>query len=69
MSYPDAAEGADGFIHVVNDHERTKARQIMHHVFAAFETLLGRIDNPSAPAREIYLPAPLVIRESAKRKE
>lgn len=36
---------------------------------AAFETLFGRIDNPSAPAREIYLPAPLVIRESAKRKE
>ena len=33
---------------------------------AAFEALIDRISDPAAPAREIYLPAPLVIRESAR---
>ena len=32
-----------------------------------FKTLLSRMRNPTAPAREILLPAPLVVRESTQR--
>lgn len=34
---------------------------------ALFKALLFRMRNPSAPAREILLPAPLVVRESTQR--
>ena len=35
---------------------------------AAFRRLLERIANPSLPPCDIFLPAPLVVRESTKRK-
>lgn len=34
----------------------------------AFKALLRRMFKPSSPAREIFLPAPLVVRESSKRR-
>ena len=58
MSYPDAAEGADGFIHVVNDHERTKAQQIMHHVFTEADVRAGRLVNPASRLCDVITAAP-----------
>ena len=36
---------------------------------AAFRRLLQRIENPDIPANEILFPAPLVVRESTKKKK
>ena len=58
VSYPDVAEGADGFIHVVNDHERTKARQIMHHVFTEADVRAGRLVNPASRLNDAITAAP-----------
>ena len=43
VSYPDATEGPDGFIHVVHDRERTKAREILHHRFTEADVRAGRL--------------------------
>ena len=34
-----------------------------------FKTLLSRMRDPAAPAREILLPAPLIVRESTMKKK
>ena len=43
---------------------QTKYQQICETLFKA---LLSRMKDPAAPAREILLPAPLVVRESTQR--
>ena len=43
VSYPDAAQGDDGFIHVVHDHDRTKTRQIVHHRFTEADVRAGHL--------------------------
>ena len=43
VSYPDAAQGRDGRIHVVHDRARTPAREILHHVFTEADVRAGRI--------------------------
>ena len=48
VSYPDAAEGPDGFIHVVHDRERTKAREILHHRFKESDVRAGRLVTPGS---------------------
>ena len=48
VSYPDAAEGPDGFIHVVHDRERTKAREILHHRFTEADVRAGRLVTPGS---------------------
>ena len=58
VSYPDAVEGADGLIHVVNDHERTKAREIMHHVFTEADVRAGRLVNPASRLGDVITSAP-----------
>lgn len=57
VSYPDAAQGADGLIHVVNDHSRTKAREIMHHVFAEEDVRAGRLVNTASRLGDIITAA------------
>ena len=48
VSYPDAAEGPDSFIHVVHDRERTKAREILHHRFTEADVRAGRLVTPGS---------------------
>ena len=36
---------------------------------AAFQTLIGRIENPDLPPREILLDAPLVVRKSTRKEK
>ena len=43
VSYPDAAQDGDGFIHVVHDHDRTKTRQIVHHRFTEADVRAGHL--------------------------
>lgn len=43
VSYPDVTQGSDGFIHVVHDRERTKAREIIHHVFTEADVRAGKL--------------------------
>ena len=47
-SYPDACEGADGFIHVVNDWSREKGREIVHHRFTEADVRAGRLVSPGS---------------------
>lgn len=53
VSYPDAAEGPDGFIHVVHDRERTKAREILHHRFKEADIRAGRLVTPGSRLKTI----------------
>lgn len=53
VSYPDAAEGPDGFIHVVHDRERTKAREILHHRFTEADVRAGRLVTPGSRLKAI----------------
>ena len=53
VSYPDAVEGPDGFIHVVHDRERTKAREIMHHRFTEADVRAGRLVTPGSRLKGI----------------
>ncbi len=43
VSYPDACETPDGFIHVVHDRGRTTVREILHHRFTEADVRAGRI--------------------------
>ena len=43
VSYPDAAQDGDGFIHVVHDHDRTQTRQIVHHRFTEADVRAGHL--------------------------
>ena len=53
VSYPDAVESADGFIHVVHDRERTKAREILHHRFTEADVRAGRLVTPGSRLKGI----------------
>ena len=53
VSYPDAAEGPDGFIHVVHDRERTKAREILHHRFTEADVRAGHLVTPGSRLKVI----------------
>ena len=53
VSYPDVAEDADGFLHAVNDHERTKAQEIMHHRFTEADVRAGRLVTPGSRLGDI----------------
>ena len=53
VSYPDAAEGPDGFIHVVHDRERTKAREILHHRFTEADVRAGCLVTPGSRLKAI----------------
>ena len=53
VSYPDAAEGPDGFIHVVHDRERTKAREILHHRFTEADVRAGHLVTPGSRLKAI----------------
>ena len=53
VSYPDAVEGPDGFIHVVHDRERTKAREILHHRFTEADVRAGRLVTPGSRLKDI----------------
>jgi LacI family repressor for deo operon, udp, cdd, tsx, nupC, and nupG len=45
----------------------TTVRQNREHMAqTAFRRLVERIENPSLPPCEIFLPAPLVVRDSTK---
>ena len=48
VSYPDLTESADGFLHVVNDFEREKAREIVHHRFTEADVRAGRLVTPGS---------------------
>jgi len=58
VSYPDAAQDGAGRIHVVNDHERTQAREIMHHVFAEADVRAGRLVTPGSRLGDVVTAAP-----------
>ena len=53
VSYPDAVEGADGFIHVVHDRERTKAREILHHRFTEADVRAGRLVTHGSRLKDV----------------
>lgn len=53
VSYPDVAQGEDGFIHVVHDRERTKAREILHHVFTEHDVRAGRLVTAASRLKDI----------------
>ena len=53
VSYPDAVQGADGFIHVVHDRERTKAKEILHHVFTEADVRAGRLVTTGSRLKDI----------------
>ena len=53
VSYPDAVLGADGFIHVVHDRERTKAKEILHHVFTEADVRAGRLVTSGSRLKDI----------------
>lgn len=58
VSYPDAVEDMSGFIHVVNDHERTRAREIVHHVFTEEDVRARRLVNAASRLNDIVTAAP-----------
>ena len=43
VSYPDAVQDGDGFIHVVHDCNRTTMRQIVHHRFTETDVRAGHL--------------------------
>ena len=43
VSYPDAVQDGDGFIHVVHDYDRTTTLQIVHHRFTEADVRAGRL--------------------------
>ena len=43
VSYPDACETPDGFIHVVHDRGRTTDREILHHRFTEADVRAGKL--------------------------
>lgn len=53
VSYPDAVEAPDGFIHVVHDRERTKAREILHHRFKEADIRAGHLVTPGSRLKVI----------------
>lgn len=53
VSYPDAVEGPDGFIHVVHDRGRTTDREILHHRFKEADIRAGRLVTPGSRLRNI----------------
>ena len=53
VSYPDVVQGADGFIHVVHDRERTRAREILHHVFTEADVRAGKLVTPGSRLKDI----------------
>lgn len=53
VSYPDAVQGADGFIHVVHDRERRKAREILHHVFTEADVRAGKLVSSGSRLKDI----------------
>ena len=48
ISYPDACETPDGFIHVVHDRGRTTAREIIHHRFTEADVRAGKVVTPGS---------------------
>ena len=48
VSYPDACETHDGFIHVVHDCGRTTAREIIHHRFTEADVRAGKVVTPGS---------------------
>lgn len=53
VSYPDAVEDLDGFIHVVHDRARTTAREILHHRFKEADIRAGRLVSPGSRLKVI----------------
>ena len=53
VSYPDAAQGPDGFVHVVHDRERYGAREIVHHVFTEADVRAGKLVTKGSRLRDV----------------
>ena len=71
VSYPDAVQGADGFIHVVHDRERRNAREILHHVFTEADVRAGKLVTPGSRLKDIVnkaLGKPLAAKPKADRQ-
>ena len=50
-AYPDAKEGADGYIYVTYDYERVKQREILMARFTEEDVLAGYIKSPGGRLR------------------
>lgn len=48
VSYPDAAEGPDGYIYITYDHERVKEREILMSVITEEDILNGKLVSPKS---------------------
>jgi len=53
VSYPDVAQGPDGFLHVVHDRERYNAREIIHHVFTEADVRAGRLVTKGSRIKDV----------------
>ena len=67
VSYPDSAQGRDGYIHVVHDRARFKEREILHHVFTEAEVRAGRLMTNGSRLGDIVNRAGPSPRKSARQ--
>ena len=58
VSYPDGQQGPDGIIHIIYDHSRTGAREILMARFAEEDVVSGKLESGGASLRMVVSKCP-----------